>query len=299
MKQQKINLLHTPHRVPNKLKGISLEKIEKTLRQKPSIAYLELHLADHCNLNCKGCGHFSPIAEERFTDLGKYKRDLEKLQDLFTTIRTIRLMGGEPLLNKQIEGFIFATRSAFPKTDLHIVTNGLLLEHMPETFWKACKDCSVNIDITIYPPFKEKESTLVDLVKANGLKVRAQSVNFFHAFYNKNGDTNAKVTFKKCRMKYYCPMLQDGKIFICSVTAMIDYFNKQYSLEVPKTGFVDIYTPGLTGWDVKKQLSKHSSTCSYCTIGWKNTPVFHWGVSNRALAEWDAILLIQAQSNQA
>ena len=26
----------------------------------------ELHLVDHCNLNCRGCTHFSPLAEKKF-----------------------------------------------------------------------------------------------------------------------------------------------------------------------------------------------------------------------------------------
>ena len=25
---------------------------------------IDIHLTDHCNLNCKGCTHFSPLAED-------------------------------------------------------------------------------------------------------------------------------------------------------------------------------------------------------------------------------------------
>ncbi len=285
-------------RIFNKWKDGVSEKTKKAVGRKPALAYLELHLADHCNMNCKGCGHFSPIAEKRFADLNEYKRDMQQLQKLFSTICIIRLMGGEPLLNPQIEEFLFATRSAFPKADIQIATNGILLAQMPESFWKACRDCSVGIDITIYPPMKQKESALIQLAKANGLKVRTHSVTFFHAFYNKKGDTDSKAAFERCRMKYYTPMFRDGKIFICSVPATLDVFNKQYGLEVPITGFVDIYTPGLTGWDVKEQLNKAATTCCYCTIGWENTPVFPWETSKRALSEWDANLLMQTKSNQ-
>ena len=30
--------------------------------------WLEVHLAEHCNLNCKGCSHFSPLAEKEFIE---------------------------------------------------------------------------------------------------------------------------------------------------------------------------------------------------------------------------------------
>ena len=30
--------------------------------------YLEVNLADHCNLNCQCCDHFSPIAKKTFLD---------------------------------------------------------------------------------------------------------------------------------------------------------------------------------------------------------------------------------------
>lgn len=265
-----------------------MQRIKKSLGLKPIFPYLELHLADHCNMNCKGCGHFSPIAEKHFADIDEYKHDMQKLQTLFLSIHTIRLMGGEPLLNPQIEDFLFVSRSAFPRSDIQIATNGILLSEMSKSFWMTCKAYSVDFDITIYPPMKSKEAALIQLIKDNGLKVRTHSVTYFHAFYNKDGNTNSETAFKRCRAKYFTPMLRDGKIYICSVPATIDTFNKRYGLKVPSTGFVDIYKPGVTGWQVMEQLNKAATICKYCTIGWKQTPEFQWARSKRLLSEWDA-----------
>lgn len=266
-----------------------LERIRKAAGSKPSLSYLELHLADHCNLNCRGCSHFSPIAEKRFADLKEYERDMKQLQILFSTIHKIVLMGGEPLLNPQIDAFLFLTRSSFPKANILIYTNGILLPQMPETFWNACRACSVGIDITLYPPLKQKESALIQLVKNNGLRVYVHSVTFFHAFYNRKGDTDSSVAFKKCRNRWYTPLLKEGKIYICPKPATINYFNEKYDLKVPRTGFVDINAPGLNGWDVKEQLNKASSICCYCTLGWDVIPVFPWTTSKQILQDWDAL----------
>ncbi len=46
-------------------------KIKSNLsKNKGYIPYLETHLCDHCNLNCKGCGYCSPlVTKETFADI--------------------------------------------------------------------------------------------------------------------------------------------------------------------------------------------------------------------------------------
>ena len=266
-----------------------LKRIGKLLGFRPYLSYLEIHLADHCNLNCKGCGHFSPIAEKRFADLNSFERDMKQLQRLFSTIHKVVLMGGEPLLNPHIDSFITATKASFPKSDILVYTNGILLPQMPEKFWSTCRSCSVGIAITIYPPLKKKESALIQLVKDNGLRVFVHSVTSFHAFYNRKGDTDPLTGFKRCRNRWYTPMLREGKIYICPKAATMSYFNKKFGLNVPRTGFVDIFAPGLNGWDVKDELNKASATCCHCTLGWNVVPVFPWATSKHVLQDWTAL----------
>jgi hypothetical protein len=58
---------------------------------------------DHCNLNCKGCTAFSPVAEEKFMDVNMFERDCERLAELTGgKIELIDLLGGEPLLHPKI-----------------------------------------------------------------------------------------------------------------------------------------------------------------------------------------------------
>ena len=127
--------------------------------------YLELHLTDHCNLNCKGCSHFSPIATKWFAKLSDYRHDLERLSQLFFNIRKIRLLGGEPLLHPEVNAFIAATRQHFPLASVVLVTNGILLPTMDEDFWKCCQKNGVTIDMTIYPPVSKKRDVIRKLVK--------------------------------------------------------------------------------------------------------------------------------------
>ncbi|MDD1776164.1 MAG: 4Fe-4S cluster-binding domain-containing protein [Candidatus Methanomethylicus sp.] len=267
----------------------NLEKVRKMARLKPRLHYLEVHVADHCNLNCKGCGHFSPIADVSFADLLSYQHDLKQLQSFFSTIGKVRLMGGEPLLHPEIESFVSATRATFPRTDIRICTNGILLPLMQEKFWITCKACSVGIDITVYPPLKKEKHSLVQLVKNKGLRVNPRTMESFHAFYNSKGDTDMADAFKKCRKREYMPMLREGKIYVCPKSAMIFYFNSKFGLSIPSSGFVDIFEPGLNGWDILGRLDEASETCRFCTLGWDVIPTFPWSISNNAAEDWDAL----------
>ena len=70
------------------------------------IRALEYHLADHCNLNCAGCTHFSPIAKPHFASLERFEENLKKLKEWNFEIGQFNLLGGEPLLHSQVRDFI-------------------------------------------------------------------------------------------------------------------------------------------------------------------------------------------------
>jgi molybdenum cofactor biosynthesis enzyme MoaA len=76
------------------------------LEARPSLRYVEYHLVEHCNLDCTGCGHFSPFAQEQFADPRSFEKDPAQLARLFGNIGKIRLMGGEPLLHPEPGAFL-------------------------------------------------------------------------------------------------------------------------------------------------------------------------------------------------
>ena len=52
-----------------------LEEIDDRHTPRTEISF-EVALAEHCNLRCAGCDHFSPIAEPEFADIKEFERDL-------------------------------------------------------------------------------------------------------------------------------------------------------------------------------------------------------------------------------
>lgn len=67
---------------------IEAERRKKNLNQSRVIEVrkkikFEVHITEHCNLNCKYCFHFSPLAKEEYLTLEEYERDLARLSELF------------------------------------------------------------------------------------------------------------------------------------------------------------------------------------------------------------------------
>ena len=117
----------------------------------PELMQIEFPLADHCNLNCKGCSHFSNLVPSPvFPDKKQFKQDLNQLAGYFSQIHNFYLLGGEPLLNPEIAEYITSVRSVFPYTQIIIVTNGLLLLSLKEELIHIIKENRVHISISHY-----------------------------------------------------------------------------------------------------------------------------------------------------
>ncbi len=263
-------------------------QIRRTIRLKPVLPYLEMHVVDHCNLNCKGCSHFSPIADELFTDIDEFTNDLQQLSQLFSNIKVIRLMGGEPLLHPNITDFIRSTKFLFPNSNVDIVSNGILLPTMTNEFWSTCSQNSICIDLTIYPPFVENAKMWVEIARSNRVKIRIAEKPRFSALLNSSGDSDITRISEKCIFPGFT-MVRQGKLYHCWMPALVHYFNRQYNELIPSKDYLDIYDAKITGWDILSQIEKGSETCKYCTSGWNNVPFFEWARSLHDKAEWDAV----------
>lgn len=255
-------------------------KIIKNNFSKPHLYYMETHICDHCNLNCKGCGHYSPLVDEEFTDFNQFKKDINKLASK-VTIGQIRLMGGEPLLHKQINEFIEATRKAFPQTDVRIVTNGILLPAMKKDFWETLRQNDIVIDLSKYPPCKDKFQGYLDLIEKNNVKIG--NINICDNFF-KQGEvfenSNIKDNYDSCLSKY-CINLWRSKLYTCPACYAF-YFGKYFNIDVKIQEGLDIYK--LSGKKILKKMYKPIPQCINCNT--KNPKEYPWSYSEKKKEEW-------------
>jgi len=247
---------------------------------------LHLFITGKCNLNCKGCSTFAPIATNYILDMVSFESDCRRLAELDAKkIPEIHILGGEPLLHPKLNEIITIARSYFTQAKLKIVTNGILLLKQNEDFWECCQSNKVDIIISHYPISLDIKSIL-EKVKKYKLELRYYRgvLPWFKIKYDLAGGYNPEKNFRKCTVALQCVTLCDGKIATCQNIFNMAYFKAYFkkSIEVKETDFIDIYKVKNMD-EILEFISKPVSFCRYCTI--KNTPV-KWELSKRDISEW-------------
>ncbi len=210
------------------------------LHKPPQLYRLLYHVTDHCNLNCKGCTHFSNIAEKHLADPEQYRAEVTRLTEVFSGINEIYLLGGEPLLHPKLDEFIRITRSAFPASRINVMTNGVLVSRMPESFWDAMRESGAWLLCDDYPVGATKED-ITAVVEAHGvlLEWTDPREEFFKLPIDLSGSQDEAVSFRRCRGVMNCPVLRDGRIYPCAYTAFVDIFIKKFGTEGLEAGESD------------------------------------------------------------
>jgi MoaA/NifB/PqqE/SkfB family radical SAM enzyme len=264
---------------------------EQRLRRKPLLQF-GVHFADHCNLNCKGCDNFSPIADEKYLDIETFDRDCARIAELTGgQISGMAILGGEPLLHPQFTELIDVIRKYFTSGEIKIITNGLLLLKEPEEFWHNCRKNKTRITITKYP-VKLDDAAIGQAAEKYGVNVEwygdtgIRKKTMWCIPFDLDGVQKIRNNFKLCYKPNTCTMLEDGKIYICPTVAYINYFNRHFNqnLQVSNGDYIDIYQIKSVN-EIFDFLSKPIPFCRYCNIK-KTMYGLSWDVSKKEISEW-------------
>lgn len=254
---------------------------------KPYPSILEIHLADHCILNCYGCAHYSPIAPKNFCDLRILEESLKRLSKMQESFYEIHLLGGEPLLNPDIVDAIRIVRKYLDKTNIQIITNGILLPKMSDLFWEACRLYDILIGITIYP-IEIKYDKLVSLCEEKSIKYKifGDRTNMnWHCYkldcYEKG--SKRSLNYEKCRLKV-CWQLKGDRIYSCPTSAYIDFVNKRFGTDfkIRKNDYLQI-SKLFSKYQLRLFKFKTKPFCSYCILPLQNMA---WNSSGKNIEEW-------------
>lgn len=257
---------------------------------------LSIHANEHCNLNCKGCTPFSPIAEEEYCNLEILDRSLRNLSRMKKGFNEIKIVGGEPLLNRELAKMIKIVRTHFDKNPIYIWTNGILLqypERMPADFWKACKDYDVSIRITAYP-IRLDYARLIDTCKSNGVEASVfidksdGGSGWLSRKLNEKGNINFWSKLKVFKLwrcdSYNCMHLVEDKIFACSPMGMIKHMNRRFGTDFQYSTTDFLFVEKIKKFSqIRKYLFLESPFCRYCPGKYLSS---HWEVSKKAKEEW-------------
>lgn len=91
------------------------------------LPFLELMVIRTCNLSCQGCTTFSDLKYSGYETWSATESALTTWSNRID-IQAVGFMGGEPLINPEIEKWILGVRKLLPQAQIRFVTNGLLLK---------------------------------------------------------------------------------------------------------------------------------------------------------------------------
>lgn len=265
---------------------------EDFYRFQPSILLqFEVHLAEHCNLNCKNCNHYAPIAKEEFLDVEEYERDCSRLSELFgSEASQIRLMGGEPRLHPEICDIMEITRKKFKYGNIMLVTNGILLEKQEGRFWDVCRDVGADIGVTEYPIHLDYDK-LKELTKQNGVNYHLFGNGYREKMWrfpiDIRGMARPEKNFYHCFAANNCVTLKHGKLYTCMISAhahhLADFFHLDISLS--ERNGIDIYKAE-SAEEIQTKLVRPIPFCRYCDFGCRDDYMDDYQASIRDRYEW-------------
>ncbi len=252
----------------------------KVKHGKPYLPYMETHLCDHCNLACKGCGHCCPLAPETFADVEQFERDVTELaRKIF--IGRIRLMGGEPLLHPDLGRFISAARQAFPKSEILVVTNGVLLGSMKEDFWECLRRNRVRLDVSRYPLPGQKYHREIDRIEqSRGRLGHAFPIQEFVYAANPKGDSDIEEVHRNCTSNV-CANLWNSRMYSCPACYRY-YYNQYFGENIDVQEGWNIYSTD--GAQLVENLAQPFAACRYCDP--THPRRYRWEASKKDRSEW-------------
>jgi len=266
---------------------------KRSKNETPLLKKIEVHLAEHCNLNCAYCTHCSPIAQQGFANIEQFERDFIKLSKLTNgNIGYIKLMGGEPLLNPDIVRYMQIARNNIPKGTIEISTNGILLPQMKEDFWRACKANDIVVRISRYP-IKLDGDKIFQAARKNSVNVLYDTVQhrahrddvFWIQKFDVRGNRDIYESYRNCRTKT-CTFLKDGKIYNCAQIPCSQYLEKHFDIKFSISNDDFLVLDNINNLQELLDFISHPSPfCRYCATTAENLFV-KWKISEKEKEEW-------------
>lgn len=252
-----------------------------------SLSYLEVHLVDHCNLNCKGCAHFSPLCKAWFLNLDDFTKDLTRLKSKVTNIELFRLMGGEPLLHENLLPILSVTRNIYPNSRIVLVTNGILLPKQKVDFFNALLTDNIELQITVYPDKRQNVKKYLEILDAFKVKAEIFNTEEFSKHLKLKSTRNAVQSIKECHEKQFCPTMKNGYLFQCSGLAHLNNFYNFFNIDnLPLPTGYNIYSDDFSFGKIIEFLNRPDEICAHCFYSYDK---FKWQKSGNQIDEWTEI----------
>lgn len=227
---------------------------------------LEIHVADHCNLNCKNCSMFCGLVKKpKYSDYMQTQNSLYILKGIFNHIKRIRVIGGEPLLNRELDKYLYMIRNIYPNSNIRVITNGILVTAMKDNLITAFKETASKLIVTSYLPLIKRIDKINDFLKEKGINYEiSEVVTDFQKIYDYTGKQDKYLSFNACHWKGACATLYENQIAPCFVPFVIKNLSENFNLNISTSGILKLNSEVLNKEKIRKLFNTPFDMCKYC-----------------------------------
>ena len=202
--------LKEPKNVKDAYEYIKTASGEATRKSVKSVSLLlDVHIVDHCNLNCADCSHNSHLSPTKFHDLEELTSQIRALQEV-CEIKRLHVVGGEPLLHPRIDDCLQMFRSALPDAAIYLLSNGMLKERLFKLLPTLKKE-GINTSISKYP-INVDYHQIWKTLKDGGASVKV-GMGKWRKWFNDDGNEDWS-GMKWCESRAGAS-LYDGEVYPC------------------------------------------------------------------------------------
>ena len=259
------------------------------------IRSIDLILTEKCSLKCKNCSNLMQYYENPIdVSFQELCSDLDNLCEIADEINEIRIIGGDPLMNKDFHKAISYAASKTNVKKVVVYTNGTICP--PQQKITTIAHPKVFVFITTYGDLSKKTDKLKTLLDECNIPYNCQPAYGWTdcadiSFQNRELN-NLISTFKNCCAKHFTT-LTNGRIFRCPYSA-----NVERLAAIPDTpsDYIDINRFNLLDTDSKilerKKLRNflrnkpYIEACNYCNGRTYGDPEITPGIQTKKIIQY-------------
>lgn len=242
--------------------------MSKNIRLPRQIDHFEIHLVDHCNLNCKSCLHYAPCADGTFyLSLEMWEKELIRIKEIFEEVPydpNFYLMGGEPLLHPQFFEILELGLKHFNARNFQVVSNGIELLNKDDAWFERFNKTGISFRLSDYK-LNPKIRELVINKMQNRMVYRTD--NFKHAQLNLEPKYDAAINGLLCDSVPggITPCLKEGYLYPCPKIAYKNNLEQKFNVTLgePCEHYgLNIFEANAE--QIKEYLRSTNDFCAYC-----------------------------------
>ena len=199
---------------------------------------LDIMITTKCSMKCKSCANLMQYYVDAKNTDENILSAVKTLSDNVDAISEFRIIGGEPLMNKNWAKIVNGVIEQDSKREVFIYTNGTIAPKDDDL--RSFKGKDINFYITNYGKLSKNINKMVESLEKHGIGYMNKPADYWVDCssirqHNRTPKEN-KTVFKECCAKHFYTLL-NGKLYTCPFIANAANLN---AIPLTSADYVDL-----------------------------------------------------------